>query len=117
MVRSRWSLIHHRRRRWFHLADQARHRFAIPAAAVVPALASTFDSWVTSVECVTTRPSWYVRAFRPVILSSHACMADFPLRKQKLGVSLQDGFSQFGTVSQESYWQALPYLFGWALRR
>ena len=40
-----------------------------PAAAVVPALASIFDSWVTSVECVTTRPSWYVRAFRPVILS------------------------------------------------
>ena len=38
-----------------HLVDDTRHRFANPAAAVVPALASTFDSWVTSVECVTTR--------------------------------------------------------------
>lgn len=53
--RSRWSLIHHRGLRCFHLVDYTRHRFANPAAAVVPALASTFDSWVTSVECVTTR--------------------------------------------------------------
>ena len=33
--------------------------------------------------------------------------------EQRIGRGIPAGY----TVSQESYWQALPYLFGWALRR
>ena len=36
---------------------------------------------------------------------------NFPLRKQKLRVPLPSGHSLFGTVSSESHWQALSYVF------
>ena len=85
-----------------------------PEAAVVPALVSALNSEVTSLERVTARSAWVCTAFRPAILSSSK--RDFPLRKQKLGVSFSRGVSQFSTVSSKSYWQALPYLFGWAFR-
>lgn len=100
-------------RRLKYLADQTRRRFAIPAAAVVPALASAFDSEVTLLGRITARSAWVCAAFRPAILS-RLNQPDFPLRKQKLGVTLPHGCSRFGSVSSESHWQALPYVFGWA---
>lgn len=88
-----------------------------PEAAVAPALSSGFDSRVTLLGQVTARFTWVCAASRPAILSKQ-CIAplDFPLRKQKLRVSLPSEFSRLGTVSLESYWQALPYLFDWAFR-
>lgn len=83
-----------------------------PEAAVVPALASAFDSEVTSLEQVTARSTWVCASFRTAILSSSK--RDFPLRKQKLGVTIPHGSSRFSTVSSDSYWQALLYLFRWA---
>lgn len=84
---------------------------------MAPALSSGFDSKVTSLGQVTARFTWVCAAFRPAILSERCIAAfDFPLRKQKLGVSLPSECSLLGTVSLESYWQALPYLFGWAFR-
>ena len=79
---------------------------------MLPALVSVFDSEVTLLGRVTARSTWVCAAFRPAILSS--TVRDFPLRKQKLGVSVPCRGSLFGTVSSESHWQALPYLFGWA---
>lgn len=43
--------------------------------------------------------------------SSDVSQTNFPLRKQKLGVPLPHGHSLFGTVSSESHWQALSYVF------
>lgn len=83
-----------------------------PEAAVVPALASAFDSEVTSLEQVTARSTWVCASFRTAILSSSK--RDFPLRKQKLGVTIPHGNSRFSTVSSDSYWQALLHLFRWA---
>jgi hypothetical protein len=82
---------------------------------VVPALASVSNSEVTLLGRITARSAWVCAAFRQAILS-RLIEPDFPLRKQKLGVSLPHGCLRFGTVSSESHWQALPYLFGWAFR-
>ena len=43
--------------------------------------------------------------------SSDVSQTNFPLRKQKLGVPLPHGHSLFGTVSSESHWQALSFVF------
>ena len=86
-----------------------------PEAAVAPALASVFDPEVTSLRRFTARSVRVCAVFRQAILSR--CRAsDFPIRNQKLGVPLPHGCSQFGTVSSESHWQALPYVFGCAFR-
>lgn len=88
-----------------------------PEAAVAPALSSGFDSKVTLLGQVTARVHLGMCCLPAshTLQSMHASI-DFPLRKQKLGVSLPSEFSPLGTVSLESYWQALPYLFGWAFR-
>ena len=79
---------------------------------VVPALVSVFDSEVTSLECVTTRPLGYV-----LPSSSHTfprkqnpwprptdsnAFSDFPIRNQKLKVLIPNGCLQFGTVSSKA---------------
>jgi len=86
-----------------------------PEAAVAPALASVFDPEVTSLRRFTARSARVCAVSRQAILSR--CNAsDFPIRNQKLGVPLPHGCSQFGTVSSESHWQALPHVFGCAFR-
>lgn len=52
---------------------------------MVPALASVFDSEVTSLGRVTARSARVGEASRPVLLSRPK-WSDFPLRNQKLGV-------------------------------
>ena len=97
---------------------------------MLPALVSVFDSEVTSLgpyahplldqsasfnatiqwsERTFARSVWVCAAFRLAILSSH--WRDFPLRMQKLGVTLPHGRSRFGAVSSKSHWQALSYVF------
>ena len=82
---------------------------------MVPALASVFDSEVTSLGCVTTRFAWVCAAVRQAILSRPR-WSDFAVRNQKLRLPIPCDSSQFGSVSSASYWQALPYLFGCAFR-
>lgn len=96
-----------------------------PDAAVVPALASTFNSEFTSLGRVIARPAWVCTAFRTATLSQRSCRSstgramplgivaspNFPIRKQKLRVSLPHGLSPFGTVFSESHWQALSVVF------
>ena len=53
---------------------------------MVPALVSIFDFEVTSLGLVTARSVWVGAAFRHVLLY-RPIWSDFPLRKQKLGVS------------------------------
>lgn len=63
----------------------------LPVAAVVPALVSVFDSRVTWLGRVTVRSAWVCAAVKQAILS-RLKQSDFPLRKQKLGVSLPHGW-------------------------
>lgn len=53
---------------------------------MVPALVSIFDFEVTSLGPVTARSVWVGAAFQHVLLYRPK-RPDFPLRKQKLGVS------------------------------
>ena len=72
-------------------------------ATVVPALVSIFDSEVTSLECVTTRPLGYVlRSGSHTLLMRQNASPDFPIRNQKLKVLIPNGCSQFGTVSPKA---------------
>ena len=88
-----------------------------PEAAVLPALVLVFNSEVTSLGRVTARSAWVCAAFRQAILSKLMPSSgtkyrpDFPIRNQKLKVPLPYGCSQFGSVSSESHWQALSYVF------
>lgn len=90
----------------------------LPAAAEAPALVHGLRKSGHVARAFLPGPLRYVRAFRPGIVSGRehwrAPPPDFPLRIQKLGVPFRNGCSQFGTVSQLAYWQALPHLSGWA---
>src|SRR5207244_7047713 len=80
-----------------------------PAAAVVPALAKAFVTWVTSLSGVTPKtPPPYVRTFR------HGIVSDLPTADRFQGAERRssplpvgDGFLQFGIVSHATHWQAL----------
>src|SRR5262249_29586293 len=80
-----------------------------PAAAVVPALATAFITWVTSLSGVTPKtPPPCVRAFR------HGTVSDPPMANRFQGTErrssplpIGDGFSQLGCVSHATHWQAL----------
>lgn len=94
-----------------------RRRAKSSDAAVVPALVSTFDFEFTLLERVTARSVQVLAASRQTTLSrsiANGNLADFLLRKQKLGVPILNSFSRFGSVSSKSHWQALPYVFSWA---
>ena len=93
-----------------------------PEAAVLPALVSVFDSEVTLLghfihsAYADKNEQW--PGPRGYVLSSDKpyflAMLAWPishLRNQKLGVPTPHGYSRFGTVSSESYWQALSYVF------
>ena len=66
--------------RYFHMVDKPCTELPNPEAAVLPALVSVFDSEVTSLGPMT-RSAWVCAVFRQAILSSHACMTDFPPTK------------------------------------
>jgi len=84
-----------------------------PEAAAVPALVSVFECEVTSLGCVITRFLWVCAAFRQAILS-RLNKPDFTVRNQKLQLLIPKEYSQFGSVSSHSHWQALPYVLGCA---
>ena len=67
--------------RYFHMVDKPCTELPNPEAAVLPALVSVFDSEVTSLGPMMTRSAWVCAVFRQAILSSHACMTDFPPTK------------------------------------
>jgi hypothetical protein len=101
----------------FTWPTQARHRIAAPAAAEVPTLVRV----LRLLGHVARRCYPPVRCGMPRLpartsFAAEQSSADFPRRMQKLGVPAHSGGSRFGTVSQETHWQALPYLFGWAFR-
>lgn len=87
-----------------------------PEATVLPALVSVFDSEVTSLEPFPAQ----FRAGMCCLPASHTFLthrARFPsYETRSSGYQPPHGSSQFGTVSSESYWQALSYVFDCAFR-
>ena len=77
---------------------------------MLPALVSVFDSEVTSLGRFIARSAWVCAAFRQAILSRRKRCAGFPNTKPEAQGTAPYGCSQFGTVSSESYWQALCYV-------
>lgn len=80
-----------------------------PAAAVVPALAKAFVTWVTSLSGVTPKtPPPYVCAFRRGIVSDPPRADRFlGAERRSSPLPVGDGVLQFGIVSHATHWQAL----------
>lgn len=96
-----------------HLADfKARHRGLIPATRVLPGLVEFYISEVTSLGLL--HPSLYPMCPAP----ARPYFPEFPrggirfqsIEPRSIDLPTDKGYSQFGTVSSETYWQALTGL-------
>ncbi len=91
---------------------QARHRGLIPATRVLPGLVEFYVSEVTSLGLL--HPSLYPMCPAP----ARPYFPDFPegqirfqsIEPRSIDLPTDKGYSQFGTVSSETYWQALTGL-------
>jgi hypothetical protein len=91
---------------------QARHRGLIPATRVLPGLVEFYVSEVTSLGLL--HPSLYpmcpvpTRPYFPDCLKRQIRFQS--IEPRSIDLPTDKGYSQFGTVSSETYWQALTGL-------
>jgi hypothetical protein len=105
---------------YFHLVDSTRHRIASPEAAVVPALASVFDSEVTLLGRVTAHSARVCTVSRQAILSvadhdiqCHGLRRFPPTKSEARGIVPARMFAVRYRLLRILL-AALPYLFGQA---